>query len=196
MNFANSWSSDQDPNDIDSLEAKRAKLQKTKKDLVEIARLNTKIEQLYAEREASRQRQRKIREEAGIVNDRWHGAEEPRYPSPVVSSLSHSPPESLTSNESSVDVYTVAEHKRPTTIPPKPTKKHKQDTVEVVEDLSDREEDPSDERNGEEAGIEEEGRWESEGGVAKTKGKAVADPKQPSSESNQQDDGSEGGIDI
>lgn len=47
------------------------------------------------------------------------------------------------SNESSVDPWTVAEHKRPVDVPLKPSEKSKRDQVDVVEDLSDREDDPS-----------------------------------------------------
>ena len=123
-----------------TLEEKREKLRKTEGNLWELGRTNDKMEALYTERDESRARVKKMREDRG-ADGRWRRSESPRDPSPEVSDLANSPPPSPpgSSNESTVDVYTVAEHRRPDTIPPKVEK----DEAQVVDDVSDREDDPS-----------------------------------------------------
>lgn len=125
-----------------SLDEKREKLRKTEENLWKLGKTNDEIAAVKTERAESQARLRKIRQDS-----RWRRSESPKDPSPEVSDLANSPPPG-SSNESSVDVYTSAEHRRPDNIPPKVEK----DEAQVVEDLSDREDEPS---NGDGVGEDE-----------------------------------------
>lgn len=138
---------EQDPSKTPSLEERHKQLKDGQRKLVELAKTNSTIDHVKKELQEVKGVIREKRLDRG-ANGRWRRSESPRDPSPNVSDLAHSPPSPLSSNESSVDVYTAAEHKRPETIPPKILK----DEVQVVQDSSDREDDPS---SGDDAGKNE-----------------------------------------
>ena len=128
---------------MSTLEEKNAQLEKDKRRLRQLAVLNTVIDEKYKARDESRARQQAMRRARG-ADGRWQSRESPQDPSPQVSDHENpDPPGTPSSNESSVDPWEVAPHKRPAAIPPKPARKHPEDEVEVVQDLSDREDDGS-----------------------------------------------------
>ena len=120
-------------------EDQKAKLLQAKKDLYNLGAVNSKIDEVSRLREESATRLRQMREARNYYG-RYERSQSPRDPTPDVSDLSHSPE---SSNESSVDPWTVAEHKRPSTIPREFKGKHPEDRAELVQDLSEREDDPS-----------------------------------------------------
>lgn len=124
-----------------TLEGKNAQLRRTKSLLWQVGVLGTimdeKIKQLnpLGARILARHR-------AKTVGGRLERTRSPEDPAPEYESAD--PPGTPSSNESSVDPWEVAPHKRPVNIPPKapkPPGQEASDRVEVVQDLSDREDD-------------------------------------------------------
>lgn len=118
----------------------KAKLLQAKKDLYNLGAVNTKIDEITRLRDESAARIRQIRE-AQSYHQRYEHSKSPIDRTPELSSLGNSPE---SSNESSVDPWMIAEHKRPSTVPREFKGKYSGDRVELVQDLSDREDDPSD----------------------------------------------------